>query len=169
MQLPGVTDVDRAKEHHPIDRAARAEDRRAGAVADARALLRTARCRRAWKSCPGRAAQPATPGTVYYLVRKVAAVTGRDLRSARPSLDENNRPAVELHAEHRRAAASSASVTGENIGRQLAIVLDGRVQSAPTHRIGRITDRRPHHRQLHAGGSAEPVARFCARARCRRR
>jgi preprotein translocase subunit SecD len=33
-------------------------------------------------------------GTVYYLVRRAAAVTGRDLRSARPSLDENNRPAV---------------------------------------------------------------------------
>ena len=32
--------------------------------------------------------------TVYYLVQQVAAVTGRDLRSARPSLDENNRPAV---------------------------------------------------------------------------
>ena len=31
---------------------------------------------------------------MYYLVRKVAAVTGRDLRNARPSLDENNQPAV---------------------------------------------------------------------------
>ena len=30
----------------------------------------------------------------YYLVRRAAAVTGRDLRNARPSLDENNRPAV---------------------------------------------------------------------------
>ncbi len=31
VQLPGVTDVDRAKEHHSVDRAARVEDRRAGA------------------------------------------------------------------------------------------------------------------------------------------
>ena len=33
-----------------------------------------------------------TPQTVYYLVRRVAAVTGRDLRNARPSLDEYNQP-----------------------------------------------------------------------------
>ena len=74
---------------------------------------------------------------VYYLVRKAAAVTGRDLRSARPSLDENNRPAVSftLNSE---GAAQFGKVTGENIGRDLAIILDGRVQSAP--RIdGRIT------------------------------
>ena len=32
--------------------------------------------------------------TVYYLVRRVPAVTGRDLRNARPSLDEYNQPAV---------------------------------------------------------------------------
>ena len=54
--------------------------------------------------------------TVYYLVRKAAAVTGRDLRSARPSLDENNRPAVSftLNSE---GAAKFGKVTGENIGR----------------------------------------------------
>ncbi|HEV3483940.1 MAG TPA: protein translocase subunit SecD, partial [Vicinamibacterales bacterium] len=69
-------------------------------------------------------------GTSYYLVRKVAAVTGRDLRNARPSLDENNQPAVSftLTAD---GSAKFAKVTGENIGRQLAIILDGRVQSAP--------------------------------------
>ena len=63
-------------------------------------------------------------------MRKVAAVTGRDLRSARPSLDENNQPAVSftLNTEGGR---KFGKVTGENIGRQLAIILDGRVQSAP--------------------------------------
>src|SRR6266853_1142337 len=74
---------------------------------------------------PGNAAT-----TVYYLVRKVAAVTGRDLRNARPSLDENNQPAVSftLNTEGGR---KFGKVTSENIGRQLAIILDGRVQSAP--------------------------------------
>jgi preprotein translocase subunit SecD len=68
--------------------------------------------------------------TVYYLVRKAAAVTGRDLRSARPSLDENNRPAVAFTLNS-DGAAKFGKVTGENIGRQLAIILDGKVQSAP--------------------------------------
>ena len=78
-------------------------------------------------------------------------MTGRDLRSARPSLDENNQPAVSFTLTS-EGARKFGKVTGENIGRQLAIILDDRVQSAP--RIdGRITDRGPHHRQLHAGGS----------------
>jgi preprotein translocase subunit SecD len=77
-------------------------------------------------------------GTVYYLVRKVAAVTGRDLRNARPTLDENSQPAVSFSLNN-EGAAKFGRVTGENVGRQLAIILDGRVQSAP--RIeSRITD-----------------------------
>ena len=63
-------------------------------------------------------------GTVYYLVRQDAAVvTGRDLRNARPSLDENNRPAVSFSLnnegarevrpgdgrEHRHASSPSSS------------------------------------------------------------
>ena len=76
--------------------------------------------------------------TVYYLVRKVAAVTGRDLRNAKPTLDETNRPAVSfsLNAD---GARKFGKATGENIGRRLAIILDGRVQSAPVIE-GRIFD-----------------------------
>ena len=76
--------------------------------------------------------------TVYYLVRKVAVVTGRDLRNAKPSLDETNRPAVSfsLNAD---GARKFGKATGENIGRRLAIILDGRVQSAPVIE-GRIFD-----------------------------
>ena len=59
-----------------------------------------------------------------------AAVTGRDLRNARPSLDENNRPAVSFTL-NTDGARKFGKVTGENIGRHLAIILDGRVQSAP--------------------------------------
>ena len=76
--------------------------------------------------------------TVYYLVRKVAVVTGRDLRNAKPTLDETNRPAVSfsLNAD---GARKFGKATGENIGRRLAIILDGRVQSAPVIE-GRIFD-----------------------------
>jgi preprotein translocase subunit SecD len=72
----------------------------------------------------------ATPTTSYYLVRRVAAVTGRDLRTARPSLDENNQPAVGFSL-NQQGAQRFSRVTGENVGRNLAIILDGRVQSAP--------------------------------------
>ena len=80
---------------------------------------------------PGASGAPGEPaGTVYYLVRKVAAVTGHDLRNARPSLDENNQPAV--HFELKSAGAQRfGKLSGENIGRYLAIVLDNRVVSAP--------------------------------------
>ena len=74
----------------------------------------------------------------YYLVRKVAAVTGRDLRNARPSLDEYNQPAVSFTL-NREGARKMGDLTGQNLGRSLAIVLDGRIRSAPTIQ-GRITD-----------------------------
>ena len=76
--------------------------------------------------------------TVYYLVRRVAAVTGRDLRTARPSLDEFNQPAVSF-SFNRDGARKFGNFTGENIGRQLAVILDGRVQTAPQIQ-SRITD-----------------------------
>ncbi|HKB71078.1 MAG TPA: protein translocase subunit SecD [Thermoanaerobaculia bacterium] len=82
--------------------------------------------------------QDPTSPKVYYLLQKVAAVTGRDIKNARPSQDQTNRPAVSfsLKAE---GATKFDKVTGSNIGKQLAIVLDNRVQSAP--RIdGRISD-----------------------------
>jgi preprotein translocase subunit SecD len=76
--------------------------------------------------------------TVYYLVRKVAVVTGRDLRTAKPTLDEVNRPAVSFEL-NQDGARKFGKATGENIGRRLAIILDNRVQSAPVIE-GRIFD-----------------------------
>ena len=80
----------------------------------------------------------ATRETVYYLVRRVAAVSGRDLRNARPSLDEYNQPAVSFTL-NREGARKFGDVTGQNIGRNLAIILDDQVRSAPTIE-SRITD-----------------------------
>src|SRR6185436_1507982 len=70
-------------------------------------------------------ATPGDPagGTVYYQVRKVAAVSGRDLRNARPTIDENNQPAVSFTL-YNDGASRFSKTTGENIGRQLAIILD---------------------------------------------
>jgi preprotein translocase subunit SecD len=67
---------------------------------------------------------------MFYLVRKVAAVTGRDLRNARATLDEYNQPAVSFTLNPEGVSKFSV-VTRENIGKLLAIVLDNQVQSAP--------------------------------------
>jgi preprotein translocase subunit SecD len=84
------------------------------------------------------AARGGTPGTVFYIVRRVPAVTGRDLRNARPTLDENNQPAVSFSL-NQDGARKFGQVTEQNVGKQLAIILDNRVFSAP--RIeSRITD-----------------------------
>jgi len=66
----------------------------------------------------------------FYVVQQVAAVSGRDLKGAYPSRDENGRPAVSfnLNAE---GAQRMGRVTEENVGKMLAIVLDKRIQSAP--------------------------------------
>ena len=72
-----------------------------------------------------------TPGQpTYYLVRKESMITGRDLKSARVGVDESNRPQINF-ALNALATDKFARETGRSIGRQLAIVLDGTVYSAP--------------------------------------
>jgi preprotein translocase subunit SecD len=72
-----------------------------------------------------------------YLVEKVATVSGKDLRTVRRSTDEWNNPAVgfTLNTE---GARRFEQVTGANVGKLLAIILDDRIQSAPAinQRIG---------------------------------
>jgi preprotein translocase subunit SecD len=65
-------------------------------------------------------------------------VSGRDLRNARPSLDENNQPAVSFTLTQ-DGARKFGDFTSANINRALAIILDNRVFSAPTIQA-RITD-----------------------------
>ncbi len=78
------------------------------------------------------------PATLYYFVGRVAGITGRDLRTARPTLDEMNQAAVSFSL-NQDGARRFGQLTGANIGRQLAIIIDDRVFSAPTVE-GRITD-----------------------------
>lgn len=74
----------------------------------------------------------------WYLVNRVAAITGRDLKTASPSSDEFGKPAVSFNLTS-DGANRFEKVTSENIGKMLAIVLDGKVQSAPSIR-GQIRD-----------------------------
>lgn len=134
VQLPGVTDVNRAKEIIRSTALLELKQVEQGPFPD------EASARQAYANnlppdlqvLPGRSegTPGATPATVYYVVRRVPAVTGRDLRNARPTLDENNRPAVSFSLNN-EGARKFGAFTQANIGRQLAIVLDGRIYSAP--------------------------------------
>ena len=80
------------------------------------------------------------PGTVLlqsasndgrsYVVEKRVMVSGEMLDSASAGIDQNNRPAVNF-ALNTVGARKFGKVTGDNIGRPFAIVLDGQVVSAP--------------------------------------
>jgi preprotein translocase subunit SecD len=78
-------------------------------------------------------------GEAWYVVNRVAAVTGRDLSGAEPSHDVNGRPSVNFTLT-RDGAARFGRVTGANVGKQLAIVLDNRVYDAPVIQ-SQISDR----------------------------
>jgi preprotein translocase subunit SecD len=75
----------------------------------------------------------------YYVVNKTARVTGRDLKTAGVTRDENGRPAVSFDLTA-AGAEKFGKLTEENIHKLLAIVLDGKVMSAPSIN-SRITDR----------------------------
>jgi preprotein translocase subunit SecD len=136
VQLPGVTDVNRAKEiirstalleltlveQGPFPDEAAARNAFGGNIPPDIRILPG----RAEAGAPG---QPAT--AVYYALRRVPAVTGRDLRGAQPQIDEYNRPSVGFSFNN-AGATKFGTFTAANIGRQLAVVLDGRVQTAPT-------------------------------------
>jgi preprotein translocase subunit SecD len=135
VQLPGVTDVDRAKEIIGSPGMLELKLVEQGPATSREDLLRSTGgivpADMEVLSGGGDPAAAGGGGTVYYMVRRVAAVTGKDLRSARVQLDENNLPAVGFTLNS-QGAATFARVTGENVGRFLAIVLDKTVQSAPT-------------------------------------
>jgi preprotein translocase subunit SecD len=131
VQLPGVTDVDRAKEIIRSTGLLELKIVEQGPAATKEALLQNGQVPAGMEVVPGVAsAGDPGAGTVYYLVRKAAAVSGKDLRNARPTIDENNQPAVSFTLNN-DGAQRFGKITSENVGRQLAIVLDGRVQSAP--------------------------------------
>jgi preprotein translocase subunit SecD len=143
VQLPGVTDVTRAKDIIRSTALLELKIVQAGPFASREEALaarggQLGGTEEVVSGIDDRGVTGAPGGSVYYIVRRTAAVTGRDLRNARPTLDENNQPAVSFSL-NRDGAQKFGRVTAENINRQLAIILDGRVQSAPVIQ-SRITD-----------------------------
>lgn len=69
-------------------------------------------------------------GRRYYGVNARSVITGRDLKSARPGQGQFNQPIVQFQLTH-EGGKIFGDVTGANVGRGLAIILDGKVRSAP--------------------------------------
>ena len=77
---------------------------------------------------PGHA-QPgaASEGEAWYLVSRVSAVSGKDLRSADPSRDQNGQPSVHFNLTG-EGGQRFYSFTSAHVGDSLAVVLDNKVQ-----------------------------------------
>ncbi|MGE4053775.1 MAG: protein translocase subunit SecD [Vicinamibacterales bacterium] len=140
VQLPGVTDVERAKEIIQAGGLLELKIVEGGPSAARETFLRNGQEPPGMEIVPGAGLTPGE-GTVYYMVRRAAAISGRDLRNARATIDENGRPAVGFTLTT-EGARVFGRVTSENIGRQLAIIVDGTVQSAPTIETRITTDGR---------------------------
>ncbi|MBU1186292.1 MAG: protein translocase subunit SecD [Acidobacteria bacterium] len=80
---------------------------------------------------------PDRGNTGYYLVSRVAVVTGKDLRSARRSVDEWNAPAISFSLNP-EAGRRFEKFTGDNVGNPLSIVLDNKIQE-----VANIKDKIP--------------------------
>ena len=85
------------------------------------------------------------PNPQWYLVTRSAAVTGRDLRSARAEANAEMPGAYQVAFSLSRDGASRfGPFTAQNIGKPLAVVLDNKIQSVATIQAriedsGRIT------------------------------
>jgi preprotein translocase subunit SecD len=130
VQLPGVDDPARVKDimqstamleikqvlggPYPSEQAALQEK---GGVLPADAIL-----------LPGHGAPGAAGGDQsWYLVSRVSAVRGKDLRDAQPSTDQNGQPNVRFQLTG-EGGQRFYNFTSAHVGESLAVVLDNKVQ-----------------------------------------
>jgi preprotein translocase subunit SecD len=130
VQLPGVDDPARVKEiikstamleikqslggPYPSEQAALQEK---GGIIPSDAMLLPGH------NAPGTQSE----GPAYYLVSRVSAVSGKDLRDAQPSRDQNGQPSVSFTLTG-DGGQRFYNFTSAHIGDSLAVVLDGKVQ-----------------------------------------
>ncbi len=129
VELPGVDDPGRIKDLIKVTAILEWKLVKAGPAPDEAALLQ-AFGGKVPEDAQVVKGDPKRGHAGYYLLDKVATVTGRDLRTIRRGTDEWNNPAVSFTLNP-DGGARFEKVTGENIGKQIAIVLDDRVQSSP--------------------------------------
>jgi preprotein translocase subunit SecD len=75
--------------------------------------------------------EPGRTERTFYVVRKQAVITGRDLKNARPTQGQFGAHSVTFFLTA-TGSQKFGDATGANIGKRLAIILDNRVQSAPS-------------------------------------
>lgn len=129
VQLPGLTDPSRAIK--VLERTAHLEFRLVESFdPNARASLNT-------ELLPMNTSRGGAEQETDILVRREVAMTGEHITDARVGYDEMGQPLVDLRLNG-RGAAIFENLTAENVGKAMAIVLDGRVYSAPVikERIG---------------------------------
>ncbi|MGA7291897.1 MAG: protein translocase subunit SecD, partial [Terriglobales bacterium] len=88
----------------------------------------------------------------WYLISQASAVTGRDLRTAEPTTDENGQPAVRFILTN-EGGQKFYAFTSAHVGDNLAVVLDNKVQEVAVIKEairdtgiinGRFTDQETH-------------------------
>ncbi|MGD2096962.1 MAG: protein translocase subunit SecD [Desulfobacterales bacterium] len=129
IQLPGIKDVDRAKDL--IGRTALLEFKLVDDTQDARAVEKGS-------VPPGREilyrvetnAETGRVSKVPFLLKKRTLLTGANLTNARVDFDQFNIPFVSITFD-KKGARDFERITGENVNKRLAIVLDNTVASAP--------------------------------------
>jgi preprotein translocase subunit SecD len=132
IQLPGLRDVNRAKSIIQTTAMLELKLVEDGPYPDQATLLQkhNGQLPPGMQVVPGVSNDPRNPATEFYLVRDTAAVSGTDVRNARVSTDEYNRPAVAFTLTG-EGSTKFSRVTAANVNRLLAIILDGQVRSAP--------------------------------------
>src|SRR5262249_3073827 len=146
VQLPGVQDPERAKaligktallEFKMLDERVDVETALRGALPPGDEILYQRRVDKETRE----------ERKIPFVVQKKALLTGRDLATARVSIDQNTgEPYVSVEFNSAGAKAF-AELTEANVGKRLAIVLDGNVHSAPV-----IRERIPSGRAQITGG-----------------
>ena len=133
VQLPGVSDVEGAKRTIKSTAQLRLTvvDQGPFASREAALLAYNDTLPSHLEILPGPASDVAPGGALFYSVQRAPALTGNDLRSARHSLDQYNRPAVGFTLKP-DAARRFGAITERHVGRLLATVLDNRVTSVAT-------------------------------------
>lgn len=128
VELPGVENSERVK--NIISRTAHLEWRLVKASADNVETLLTEFGGEVPADMKIFEGDPEKAAARYYLLNRVAEVTGKDLRMARRSSDDYNNPVV-LFTLSPDGSKRFHKTTQDNVGRRLAILLDDIVQSAP--------------------------------------
>ena len=139
VQLPGVADVERAKQIIKSTAQLRLTLVERGPFPNREAAVQSYdNSRPDLEVLPGPLDSAGAGRSVFYVVSKAPAVAGTDFRDARQSLDEFNRPAVAFTLKP-DAGRRFGAFTERHINRSLATVLDNRVTSVATI-LARIED-----------------------------